>query len=70
MDLNQLSQRTEGFSGADIDNLCKEAVLHAMTKIGLDLVESVSQSDFDHVLQTFQPSLQTDDCQQQSTNIF
>lgn len=50
VDLNDIASRTEGFSGADLDNACKEAALHAMTMQGLDQVQHVSQADFKHVL--------------------
>ena len=51
------SFRTHGYSGADLENLCKEAALHAMTTAGLENVSNVSWSDFKEVFQTFCPSL-------------
>lgn len=50
VDLSDIASRTEGFSGADLDNACKEAALHAMTIHGLDQVQHVTQADFKHVL--------------------
>ena len=44
---------TEGFSGADLDNLVKEAALEAMTKAGLDNVETVAKTDFEFILKKF-----------------
>ena len=41
---------TEGFPGADLDNLVKEAALEAMTKAGLDNVETVAKTDFEFIL--------------------
>ena len=71
MDLKWVASQSSGFSGADVENWCKEAALHAMTKRvfgtftcdptrNLDkeeFVTTVTMQDFQHVLQSFQPSL-------------
>ena len=53
VNLEEIASKTLGFSGADLDNLCKEATLQAMTKAGLDNVESVDKADFDLVMKKF-----------------
>ena len=60
VDLNQVAQRTPGYSGADLENVCKEAALYAMTTSGLEHVSQVTGKDFEQVLQTFSPSLNAD----------
>ena len=50
VDLEDIASKTNGYSGADLDNLCKNAALEAMTKAGLDDVESVSKIDFEVIL--------------------
>lgn len=47
VNLHNIAKLTGGFSGAEIENLCQEAALKAMTKSGLDRVENVCQSDFE-----------------------
>ena len=44
---------TEGFPGADLDNLVIEAAMEAMTKAGLDNVETVAKTDFKFILRKF-----------------
>jgi hypothetical protein len=44
---------TEGFPEADLDNLVEEAALEAMTKAGLDNVETVAKTDFKFSLRKF-----------------
>ena len=57
VNLNEIATRTEGYSGADLENLCKEAGLDAMTIQGLENVEEVTMNNFDSVFETFCPSL-------------
>jgi len=54
--MDALAERTENFSGADIENLVKESVLHQLSKEGLDSKELEVDSIYT-VLQTFRPSL-------------
>ena len=53
VNLEEIASKTTGFSGADLDNICKEATLEAMTKAGLDKVESVDKADFDLIMKKF-----------------
>ncbi len=71
MDLKRVASQSAGFSGADVENCCKEAALHAMTERvfgtfaydptrNLDkeeFITAVTMQDFQHVMQSFQPSL-------------
>ncbi|KAM9481389.1 ATPase family gene 2 protein homolog B [Clarias gariepinus] len=54
--LEDLATRTHLFSGADLENLCKEAALLALHEEGMS-VSSVQQKHFQKVLQRFQPSV-------------
>ncbi|KAI9500894.1 P-loop containing nucleoside triphosphate hydrolase protein [Coemansia spiralis] len=55
VDLARLAERTEGFSGADLDNLCREAALLALREdIG---AKRVNGRHFDDALAIVQPSL-------------
>ena len=57
VNLEEIASETEGFSGADLDNLVKEAALEAMTKAGLDNVETVAKTDFKFILKKFNAEL-------------
>ncbi|KAI5607839.1 spermatogenesis-associated protein 5-like protein 1 [Silurus asotus] len=54
--LEDLATRTNLFSGADLENLCKEAALLALHEEGMS-VSTVQQKHFQKVLQHFQPSI-------------
>ncbi|XP_053091087.1 spermatogenesis-associated protein 5-like protein 1 [Pangasianodon hypophthalmus] len=54
--LEDLAARTNLFSGADLENLCKEAALLALHEEGMS-VSMVQQKHFQKVLQNFQPSI-------------
>ncbi|MCS7119917.1 MAG: CDC48 family AAA ATPase [Nitrososphaerota archaeon] len=51
--LNELSEKTEGFSGADLEALCREAGLNAIRKDR----EKVTLEDFQEALQKIKPSI-------------
>ena len=59
LDVGDLARVTEGFSGADLENFCREAALHALTVNGF-LVETVNRTDFDAVLADLRPSVTQD----------
>ncbi len=74
VDLNALAEKTSGFSGADVENLCKEAALSAMTSrifgsqpSDLDST-AVTMDDFTAVFPSFRPSL-TPDLREQYANM-
>lgn len=54
--LKELGAATAGFTGADLQNLCKEAALLSLQENGLDAA-AVTQMHFMNSLQSFQPSL-------------
>ncbi|XP_060780285.1 spermatogenesis-associated protein 5-like protein 1 isoform X2 [Neoarius graeffei] len=54
--LEDLAVQTDLFSGADLENLCKEAALLALHEEGMS-VSTVQQKHFQKVLQNFQPSI-------------
>ncbi|XP_060734464.1 spermatogenesis-associated protein 5-like protein 1 isoform X1 [Tachysurus vachellii] len=54
--LEDLATQTNLFSGADLENLCKEAALLALHEEGMS-VSAVQQKHFQKVLHTFQPSI-------------
>ena len=58
VDLEYYAERTEGFSGADLDNFCKEVALKALTEKGFS-VENISQNDFQTVFETFTASVKS-----------
>lgn len=58
VDIKKLAKETEGFSGADIEALCREAALSAMRK---DVnSETVTQKDFTVALKEIKPSVTQD----------
>lgn len=55
VDIDDISKRIEGFSGADIEALCREAAMNALRK---DMkTATVSKKDFDMVIFEMKPSL-------------
>lgn len=55
VDVEVLSERTENFSGADLENLCNEAAMCAATR---DLAaDKITKKDFEDVLTYLRPSL-------------
>ncbi len=60
VDLRELARRTEGYSGADIAAVCREAGLNAIRRAireGKEHVDGVSIKDFEEALKKVKPSL-------------
>eukprot|EP01126_Amoeba_proteus_P048282 TRINITY_DN5570_c0_g2_i7.p1 TRINITY_DN5570_c0_g2~~TRINITY_DN5570_c0_g2_i7.p1 ORF type:complete len:134 (-),score=37.06 TRINITY_DN5570_c0_g2_i7:171-572(-) len=55
VNFDSLTEITEGYSGAEIEQVCKEAALHAL-RVNFD-VESVSSFDFAKALQLIPPRI-------------
>lgn len=55
VDLNDLTRRTDGYSGADIDSLVREAGLNALRRSSES--EKVERDDFSQALENVQPSI-------------
>ncbi|XP_033109540.1 spermatogenesis-associated protein 5-like protein 1 isoform X2 [Anneissia japonica] len=58
LDLEQLAESTHLYSGADLENLCREAALIALQQDGLDAC-GIRQAHFLAALQATKPSLST-----------
>jgi len=58
VDLESIAERIEGFSGADIEALCREAALNALRKS--KKADKVTMKDFEEALKTVTPSLSSD----------
>ncbi|MEM3956940.1 MAG: CDC48 family AAA ATPase [Thermoproteota archaeon] len=54
--LEEFAKRTEGYSGADLEALCREAGLNALRRDA----DKVTKEDFEKALQTIKPSLKED----------
>ncbi|XP_013407658.1 spermatogenesis-associated protein 5-like protein 1 [Lingula anatina] len=65
VDVRWLAEQTAGFTGADLENLCREASLHALSERGLD-VEVITQQDFAGVLANLKPSVTSSQLEQYS----
>lgn len=66
----RLVDRTEGYSGADVTNLCKEAAMGPMRDVGSELFEDVNRevvippitlSHFDFALKVTRPTVSPSD---------
>ncbi len=58
VNLQELAQTTKGYSGADIESVCREAALYALRK---DMSsKEVSQADFQEALKRIGPSISAD----------
>ncbi|KAK7475129.1 hypothetical protein BaRGS_00033621 [Batillaria attramentaria] len=55
VDMSQIAADTEGYSGADLENICREAALCALTE-SLD-ADFIGPAHFQHALDTVKPSL-------------
>ena len=53
VDVEELSRRTEGFSGADLEALCREAGLNAIRNDR----DIVVKEDFEEALKSVKPSI-------------
>ena len=59
VDLKELAERTEGYAGADIENLCREAAMNALRK---DLeVKEVTKFHFEEAILKVRPSVSKTD---------
>jgi SpoVK/Ycf46/Vps4 family AAA+-type ATPase len=58
INLKELAKRTEGFSGADLANLVKEAATNAMRRsMQSQKITSITQKDFNDILPRIKPSI-------------
>ncbi|XP_040581476.1 uncharacterized protein [Lepeophtheirus salmonis] len=57
VDLVELSSKTEHLSGADLEGLCREAALEAVTSEGLDDCTNVGMIHFRKALESMRPSI-------------
>ncbi|MCS7126284.1 MAG: CDC48 family AAA ATPase [Aigarchaeota archaeon] len=55
VNLKEMAARTEGYSGADLESLCREAALNALRK-NIE-AEYVSREDFEEALRIVKPSI-------------
>ena len=53
VDLEEISEKTDGFSGADLEALCREAGLNTLRRDG----EKVSKKDMEEALRKIKPSI-------------
>jgi transitional endoplasmic reticulum ATPase len=58
VDLNQISTATKYYSGADLENLCREAAMHAL-RVDINVTE-VTMKDFQDALKEVGPSVTAD----------
>jgi transitional endoplasmic reticulum ATPase len=58
VNLKKLSKETEGYSGADIEVLVREAAMHALRKDKKS--DKVTKKDFEHAMENIRPSLNKD----------
>ncbi len=58
VDLSELARRTEGFSGADIESLSREAAMNALREtIRIDKAKKIERKDFEAVLKRITSSI-------------
>jgi len=56
VDIESIAERTENYSGADLENLVKESVLQLLSEVGMS-AECLTMENIERVLETFRPSL-------------
>jgi transitional endoplasmic reticulum ATPase len=55
IDLEKMAKEAEGYTGADLENVCREAGMNALRR---DIeATKVTQKDFDHAMKNIQPSV-------------
>ena len=59
LDLSAIAQQTSLYSGADLEHLCREAALEALTTRGFDS-QCVCREDFETVLGNLKSSIDED----------
>ncbi|KAH8413452.1 hypothetical protein KR009_011340, partial [Drosophila setifemur] len=72
MEVSELAELTEGYSGADVDSLCRYALmapLRALSPDQMEVIEThqlppVSMGDFKQALRVISKSVSAEDCQQ------
>jgi transitional endoplasmic reticulum ATPase len=57
--LDELARRSQGYSGADIEAICREAAMNALRE-DIDATE-VSSRDFDEAMEQVGPSIAPED---------
>ena len=55
VDLQEIAQKAKGYSGADVEALCREAAMNALRE-NIDAKE-VTRKDFDKAMETIKPSI-------------
>jgi transitional endoplasmic reticulum ATPase len=57
--LSEIAKNTEGYSGADLENVCREAGMQALRE-KMEKFEQIESSHFDFALKKIQPSITAD----------
>lgn len=69
-DLIDVSNRTVGFSGNDLSNLCVDAAMgplrneyHSIEDMSIEAIRPISMSDFENSLKRMKPSISQEECE-------